>query len=66
MLLFFEDQTIEDFEKVVKKPEPYVDDLIDMDPLPPSTSQEQIAEDVQEDHKDEGNNGDDVGADESE
>ncbi|KAK2975926.1 hypothetical protein RJ640_007404 [Escallonia rubra] len=42
--------TIDDFEKIVDKLEPFVDDLPDSDRVPPTTVQEQDGEDVHDDH----------------
>jgi len=47
-VVFYEDQTIEDFEKV-EKPQAFVDDLIDLTPVPPPMPRDDGGE-VQEDH----------------
>lgn len=64
-VVFFEDQTIEDFEKI-ENAEPYVDNLIDLDEITPPISEEvdggaeqEIEELPNGDHRDEENNQED-------
>lgn len=47
-VVFLEDQTIEDFEKV-EKPKPVTENYVDLGPVPPTTVNDDNGGDVQED-----------------